>query len=38
MQYDVANSDQEKQTSEVLMTLTLLYKNTSARIFCLPYY
>ncbi|XP_029807115.1 probable ribonuclease 11 [Suricata suricatta] len=29
MQYDVANSDQEKQTSEVLMNLTLLYKNTS---------
>ncbi|XP_035973941.1 putative inactive ribonuclease 11 [Halichoerus grypus] len=29
MQYDMANSDQERQTIEVLMNLTLLYKNTS---------
>nr|XP_060475084.1 probable ribonuclease 11 [Panthera onca] len=30
MYYDVANRDQEKRTSEVLMNLTLLHKNTSA--------
>ncbi|XP_016055142.1 PREDICTED: probable ribonuclease 11 [Miniopterus natalensis] len=29
MQNDMANSDQEKQDIEVLMNLTLLYKNTS---------
>ncbi|XP_026346321.1 probable ribonuclease 11 [Ursus arctos] len=28
-QYDMGNSDQGKQTIEVLMNLTLLYKNTS---------
>ncbi|XP_025739538.1 probable ribonuclease 11 [Callorhinus ursinus] len=29
MPYDMANSDQERQTIEVLMNLTVLYKNTS---------
>ncbi|XP_004781507.1 probable ribonuclease 11 [Mustela nigripes] len=29
MKYDLANRDQEKQTLEVLMNLTLFYKNTS---------
>ncbi|XP_059533835.1 probable ribonuclease 11 [Myotis daubentonii] len=32
MQNDLAKSDQEKQTIEILMNLTLLYKNTSLGI------
>uniref|UniRef100_A0A8C6DAS6 Ribonuclease A family member 11 (inactive) n=1 Tax=Moschus moschiferus TaxID=68415 RepID=A0A8C6DAS6_MOSMO len=32
MQYDMAKSDQEKQTIEVLINLTVLYKNTSLSI------